>query len=529
MGYIDLVDYVYAINSVIDAVIVWWARTSSWYILFMFHVLPLLVSVFILFQSDWYPEHIRSFSLVTSFILFVLSILLPRFLLSTSAYPLEDSAPNITPFYINHTYFDLPYLNINYSLGLDELSFTLVVLTSFTIFISACASYFSIHIYPKYFYSIIFFIQFLLFGVFLTTNLLVFYVYFESLLIPMFLLIGIWGSRERRVHAAYQFFYYTLIPSLFMLASIIYILSFKGSLDYTLLYSFTFTDTEKLVIWLTFFLAFASKLPLFPFHIWLPEAHTEAPTSGSMILAGILLKVGAYGMFRFLLTCFQEATEFFKPLVVIMCLLGILLPSLTAIRETDLKRIVAYSSVVHMNFMTLGMLNINAVESLVGAASIMINHGIISIGLFGCVGLLYDRYGTRNIQEFGNLASKMPLFFIVFFIIMLANIGLPLTNSFPGEFMIFLGLTTIPKILVFAAFFLILNTSYNIVMFSRVFFGSRRNSSVVSFYIDLVYYELYLLLPVILIILLGICPYYLIMYLEDATFLRLIIFNFKVH
>jgi proton-translocating NADH-quinone oxidoreductase chain M len=456
-----------------------------------------------------------------------MSILLPSYLLSTTSdNSLTDFySPNITPFYINYNYFDLPYLNISYSLGLDELTFTLVNLTSFTIFMSVCASYFSIHTYPKYFYSIIFFIQFLLFGVFLTTNLLVFYVYFESLLIPMFLLIGIWGSRERRVHAAYQFFYYTLIPSLFMLIAIIYILLFKGSLDYTLLYSFSFTFTEKLFIWLSFFLAFASKLPLFPFHIWLPEAHTEAPTSGSMILAGILLKVGAYGMFRFLLTCFQEATEYFKPIVIILCLLGVLLPSLTALRETDLKRIVAYSSVVHMNFMTLGMLNVNSVESLVGAASIMINHGIISIGLFGCVGLLYDRYGTRNIQEFGNLATRMPFFFIVFFIIILANIGLPLTNSFPGELMIFLGLTNIPKTLVFTVFFLILNTCYNIIMFSRVFFGFRRSSSIVISYIDLLYYELYILIPVILIILFGIYPHYLIEYFEDANFLKLTQFN----
>jgi len=494
--------------------------------LILFGFLPLIVSIVILIRAFWKDN------LITPTVAFIISNLI--FLLNTQFLPVipfyhrPESVFFSDDFYIvNYRYFTIDFLNITYSLGVDVISFFLLLLTSLTIFLSVIASYDSIHLYQRYYYSLIFLIQFLLFQVFLSTNLFFFYVFFESILIPMFILIGIWGSRSRKIHAAYQFFFYTLVSSLFLLAALTYIGSTVGSYDYVLLFTYKFTFFEQCCLWLPFFFALAVKMPLFPFHIWLPEAHAEASTGGSMILAGILLKVGGYGIIRFLLTFLSEASYQLTPIVFAICILGTIFPALAAIRQTDLKRFVAYSSVVHMNFMTMGLFSFTKI-GLTGAMITMFNHGIISCGLFAAVGVIYDRFGTRNMQELGTLASKMPLLYFFFVIMFLANIGFPGTNGFVGEFLLLIGIFNIsPLALLLAGVGLYLNTVYNVLVLVKIFFGTRRNENIVREYSDLTSFEFYVCFGVtLLIFLFGIFPQPMINFFDQYdVFLDFIIFK----
>jgi len=251
--------------------------------------------------------------------------------------------------------------------------------------------------------------------VFSVLDTLLFYIFFEAILIPMYLMIGLWGSRERKIRAVYLFFFYTLIGSLFMLLGLIYIYTTVGTLNFEYLLTYKFTFNEQYWLWLAFFLSFASKIPIFPFHIWLPEAHVEAPTVGSVLLAGILLKLGVYGFLRFSLTLFPEASFFFVPFIYILSICGVLFASMTAIRQTDLKRIIAYSSVAHMNLVTLGIFsfNINGIE---GSILQSISHGFISAGMFLLIGILYSRYHSRLLQYYSGLVHTMPIYSSLFLI-----------------------------------------------------------------------------------------------------------------
>jgi proton-translocating NADH-quinone oxidoreductase chain M len=350
------------------------------------------------------------------------------------------------------------------------------------------------------------FLDFLLIGVFCIIDLLFFYIFFESTLIPMYIIIGVWGSRERKILAAYYFFLYTLFGSSLMLISIAYIFWQVGTTDYELLLAFSFSKLEQNFLWLTFFLAFSSKVPMVPVHLWLPEAHVEAPTSGSVILAGVLLKLGTYGLIRFSLPIFPQASFYFTPLVDTVAVIGIIYTSLTAIRQTDFKRIIAYTSIAHMNLVILGIFSFNFL-GIEGAILQSLSHGFVASALFFIIGVVYDRYKTRLIQYYGGLVSVMPLYINIFLFFILANIAFPGTSSFIGEFLILTGsFKTNTIITVFGAISVIISSVYSLWLFNRIAYGNLKIQYINKF-LDIDYKEAIVFLPLILgTLVVGIYP-----------------------
>jgi proton-translocating NADH-quinone oxidoreductase chain M len=327
-------------------------------------------------------------------------------------------------------------------------------------------------------------------------DLLIFYVFFESVLIPMFLIIGVWGSRERKIRAAYQFFLYTLFGSVLMLLAILLIHFQTGTTDYQILLATEFSEKRQLLLWLAFFASFAVKVPMVPVHIWLPEAHVEAPTAGSVILAGILLKLGTYGFLRFSIPMFPEATLFYTPLIYTRSVIAIIYASLTTLRQVDLKKIIAYSSVAHMNYVTLGIFSLN-LQGIEGSLLLMFSHGLVSSALFLCVGCLYERSHTRLVKYYGGAVQTMPIFSLIFLFFTLGNISLPGTSSFVGEFLILAGaFQTNPFAGTLAASGMIFGTAYSMWLFNRVIFGNIKTQSFSSF-ADLNRREVYMFLPFI--------------------------------
>jgi len=335
-----------------------------------------------------------------------------------------------------------------------------------------------------------------LIGVFSVLDLMLFYVLFESVLIPMFLIIGIYGSRERKIRASYFFFLYTLIGSVLMLLGIFYIFYVVGTTDYETLIAFSFTEQEQKFLWLMFFASFATKVPMLPMHIWLPEAHVEAPTAGSVILAGVLLKLGTYGFIRFSFPLFPFASLYFTPLVYSMASMAVVYTSLTAIRQTDLKRIIAYTSVAHMNLVMIGLFSFNVI-GLEGAMLQSLSHGFVASALFLVIGVVYDRHHTRMVKYYGGLVHMMPLFTIIFLIFTMANIALPGTSSFVGELLILVGAyecnTTITFI---GATGMVLGGGYSLWLFNRIVYGNLKTQYLKQF-CDLEKREFFVFLPLI--------------------------------
>jgi proton-translocating NADH-quinone oxidoreductase chain M len=342
--------------------------------------------------------------------------------------------------------------------------------------------------------------------VFTVLDLLFFYIFFESVLIPMFLMIGIWGSRARKVRAAYQFFLYTLLGSLFMLLAILTIAFETGTTDYQVLLTTEWSESRQIFLWLAFFASFAVKVPMVPFHIWLPEAHVEAPTAGSVMLAGVLLKLGTYGFIRFSIPLFPEASAYFTPFMFTMSVVAIVYTSLTTLRQGDLKKIIAYSSVAHMGFVTLGLFTGNVV-GLEGAMMIMLSHGWVSSALFLCVGVLYDRYHSRMVKYYQGLTQVMPLFAFVFVFFSMANLGFPGTSSFVGEFMSLAGaFEANVTVAILAAIGTVLGAAYSVWLCNRVLFGPLQ-TEVLSGYSDLCRREVAIFLPLMFMTLwMGIYP-----------------------
>jgi len=322
----------------------------------------------------------------------------------------------------------------------------------------------------------------------------------------MFLIIGVWGSRERKIRAAYQFFLYTLIGSVLMLLALLLIYFQVGTTDLQVLFVSEFSERRQLLLWLAFFASFAVKVPMVPMHIWLPEAHVEAPTAGSVILAGILLKLGTYGFLRFSIPLFPEASLYFTPLIYTMSIIGIIYASLTTLRQIDLKKIIAYSSVAHMGFVTIGLFSLN-VQGIEGALLLMLSHGFVASALFLCVGTLYDRTHTRLIQYYGGLVHVMPLFSFFFFVFTMGNLSLPGTSSFIGEFLILVGtFQTNTWIATLAATGMILGGAYSIWLYNRVVFGSLK-PLYIAMCSDVNRREFWLFLPfVIAIVWMGVYP-----------------------
>lgn len=402
--------------------------------------------------------------------------------------------------------FWVPYLNLNFTVGVDGVSLFFLILTTLLIFLCILASWTSIKNNLKEYLIAFLLLDFFLIAVFCTLDLILFYVFFESVLIPMFLIIGIWGSRERKIKAAYFFFIYTLSGSVLMLLAIIYIYYQAGTTDYETLLTINLTFDEQKLLWLAFFASFATKVPMIPVHIWLPEAHVEAPTAGSVILAGILLKLGTYGFIRFSLPLFPEASFFFSPLIYALAAIGIVYTSLTAIRQTDFKKIIAYTSVAHMNLVLLGIFSFNII-GLEGAILQSLSHGFVSSALFLLIGVVYDRYHTRTIKYYSGLVHVMPLYVIFFLIFTMANISLPGTSSFVGEFLILIGSFKVNTIITFlGATSMILGGCYSLWLFNKISYGNLKTIHIKNF-IDLNRREVIIFLPLTLsTLIIGIYP-----------------------
>lgn len=369
------------------------------------------------------------------------------------------------------TLFWLPYFHLYYTVGVDGISLFFIILTTFLIFICILNSWSSIYQSVKEYFICFLFLEFCLIQAFCVLDLILFYIFFESVLIPMFLIIGIWGSRIRKIRAAFQFFMYTLIGSFFMLSGLIYLYVNYGTTDFQTLNSFFFSNIEQVVLWVTFFMSFAVKIPMIPFHIWLPEAHAEAPTNGSVILAGVLLKLGGYGFLRFSLSLFPQASIYFTPFIFVLSIIAIIYGSVTTLRQIDFKKIIAYSSISHMGFVTLGIFSLN-LQGIEGSIALMLSHGLVSSALFICVGILYDRYKTRIVKYYNGLTTTMPIFVVLFAFFSFANIGFPGTSSFIGEFLVLSGIfqTSIVATLI-GSLGVILSASYSIWLVNRIGFG----------------------------------------------------------
>ena len=372
-------------------------------------------------------------------------------------------------------YLDLHYdvFNLNLAFGVDGFNLILIALSTFLILL--CLIFNLQEKNLKFNLLNLLIIELSLVLVFSATDLFLFYFFFEIILIPMFLLIGVGGSRERKIRAGYLFFFYTLIGSFFLLLGIIYIYYKFGTVNILALNYYKFNFTEQYFLWLAFFFSFAFKIPIFPFHVWLPEAHVEAPTVGSVILAGVLLKLGIYGFLKFSLPLFPEASHFFGPWLIYFCVLGVVYASITAMRQTDLKRIIAYSSVAHMNVVVIGIFSFNN-DGITGAIFQSLSHGFVSSALFFLIGMLYKRYHNRSIHYYGGLTKTMPIFSALYLWVSLANIALPGTSSFIGELLLFLGIFHYNiYITIITLTSVILCGGYALWLYNRVFFGNTKN------------------------------------------------------
>ncbi|HKH81929.1 MAG TPA: NADH-quinone oxidoreductase subunit M [Methylovirgula sp.] len=356
-----------------------------------------------------------------------------------------------------------------YKMGVDGMSMPFIVLTTFLMPICVVASW-KITTRVKEYMIAFLVLETLMTGVFCALDLVLFYLFFEGGLIPMFLIIGIWGG-PRRIYASFKFFLYTALGSLLMLVAIMAMYSFAGTTDISILLKTAFPASMQKWLWLAFFASFAVKIPMWPFHTWLPDAHVEAPTAGSVILAGVLLKMGGYGFLRFSLPMFPDASANFAPLIYALSVIAIVYTSLVALVQEDMKKLVAYSSVAHMGFVTIGLFSLTQ-QGVQGAIFQMISHGLVSAALFLCVGVVYDRMHTREIAAYGGLVHRMPLYAVAFMIFTLANIGLPGTSGFIGEFLTLIGAFRVNSLVVaFAATGSILSAAYALYLYRRIIFG----------------------------------------------------------
>ncbi|MDC0248095.1 NADH-quinone oxidoreductase subunit M [Pelagibacteraceae bacterium] len=389
---------------------------------------------------------------------------------------------------------------INFRLGIDGISILFIILTTFIAPICIFSSINSIKFKIKEFLVAILVMETLMIGVFCSLDLVVFYLFFEGGLIPMFLIIGIWGG-AKRVYSAFKFFLYTLLGSVLMLVAIISIYWITGSTDVIKLLSIKIPVEYQYLLWLAFFSSFAVKMPMWPFHTWLPDAHVEAPTAGSVILAAILLKMAGYGFLRFSIGLFPIASDFFTPLIFILSAIAIIYTSLVALMQEDMKKLIAYSSVAHMGFVTIGIFSIKK-QGLEGAIIQMISHGLVSAALFLCVGVLYDRFNSRMISSYGGLVNVMPKYALVFMIFTLGALGLPGTSGFVGEFLVLIGAFQKNMVVaIVASLGVILGAVYMLWLYKRVIFGRIVNSELKKI-TDLNKIELYIFLPLVFLILL---------------------------
>jgi NADH-quinone oxidoreductase subunit M len=463
--------------------------------------LPILGAIVLLFMDKENHSAIRVVAFVFSLVEFILS--LPLFFLFNSATH-EMQFQEVVPWIESY--------GISYHLGIDGISLLLVLLTTFLTVLCILSSWSAITVRVKEYMISFLFLETGMVGALVALDLVLFYVFWEVMLIPMYLLIGVWGDPKRRIYAAIKFFIYTMAGSVLMLVAILAL--YFINLEATGTPTFDVLELYKTVIpvgtqyWLfaAFAVAFAIKVPMFPFHTWLPDAHTEAPTAGSVILAGVLLKMGTYGFIRFAMPLFPNAAVTFLPLICVLAIIGIIYGAMVSMMQADLKRLVAFSSVSHLGYVMLGMFALN-MQGVEGSVYQMLNHGISTGSLFLLVGMIYERRHTRMISDFGGLSKVMPVFAAIFMIVTLSSIGLPGTNGFVGEFLILLGAFQ-SKIAygVAAATGVILGAAYMLWMFQRVMFGEIKNPENMKLK-DLNMREIATMVPMVLLIfVMGVYP-----------------------
>jgi NADH-quinone oxidoreductase subunit M len=470
---------------------------SDFPILSLVTFLPLVGALAILIirgDDEVVARNARATALWTSLITFLLSLMLwTGFDRTSAAFQFVEKTPWIESF------------GINYHMGVDGISVLFVLLSTLLTPICILASWDAIKVRVREYMIAFLVLETLMVGMFCALDFVLFYIFFEGVLIPMFLIIGVWGG-QRRVYAAFKFFLYTLTGSVLMLLAILAIYLQAGTTDVPTLLKYALPGDIQYWLWLAFFASFAVKVPMWPVHTWLPDAHVEAPTAGSVILAGVLLKMGAYGFLRFSVPMLPVATDFFTPMVFSLSIIAVIYTSLVALVQLDMKKLIAYSSVAHMGFVTLGIFTLNQ-QGVTGAIFQMLSHGIVSAALFLCVGVIYDRMHTREIARYGGLAERMPVYAFFFMVFMLASVGLPGTSGFVGEILILVGLFQVSTwAAMLAATGVILGAAYMLWLYRRVIFGKLTKDDLKSI-MDMNRREVAVFTPLlVLTILMGVYP-----------------------
>jgi len=479
---------------------------------------PIIGSVFVLFLGKDQTKFIRWFGFIVSLVAFVISLYI---------YFGFDSSKS--EFQFIHRVLWISSLNVSYHIGVDGISLLLVLLTTFLTPLTLLSTWTAIEKNVKMFTFSMLFLEAGILGVFISLDIFLFYIFWEAMLIPMYFIIGIWGG-ERRIYASIKFFIYTMVGSLLMLVAIIwfavYASSMTGSFTTNLLelYKVGPTIPHQIQGWMfgAFFLSFAIKVPLFPLHTWLPDAHVEAPTAGSVILAGVLLKMGTYGIIRYCLPLFPQSAVYYAPLISVLAIIGIIYGALVSMVQTDIKKLVAYSSVSHLGFVVLGTFAMT-VEAVQGAVIQMVNHGLSTGALFLLVGIIYERTHRRDIAYYGGIAKLVPLYATALMVASLSSVGLPGLNGFIGEFLILLG-TFKSSVLnswwytAFAATGVIFAAVYLLWMYQRVVFGEVKNPELKDHLTDMNLRELIVLIPIfIFVVWIGIYPSTFLGMTEEST------------
>jgi NADH-quinone oxidoreductase subunit M len=470
--------------------------------------LPLVGVFFILFvrgDAETVARNARSTALLTSIFTFALSLYMYAGFDTSSA-----------EFQFVETVEWLPGLGINYKMGLDGISVFFVLLATFLTPLCILASWKSVKSRVKEYMIAFLVLETMMVGMFCALDLLLFYVFFEAVLIPMFIIIGVWGG-TRRVYASFKFFLFTLLGSVLLLVAILTLYHQYGTTDIATLSDTVMPMGLQKWLWLGFFASFAVKVPMWPVHTWLPDAHVEAPTAGSVILAGVLLKMGGYGFLRLSLPLFPDASQFFTPVMFFLSAVAVIYTSLIALVQNDMKKLIAYSSVAHMGFVTIGIFAGN-VQSVDGAVFQMLSHGIVSSALFLCVGVVYDRLHTRDIGRYGGIVKNMPVYAAFFMLFTMASVGLPGTGGFVGEFLVLVGTFKVdPVVTAFAATGVILGAAYMLSLYKRVLFGELVNPDAKAMK-DLSGREIAIFVPlIVLVVWMGVYPSSFIGPMEPAV------------
>lgn len=480
---------------------------SDWPLLSLTIFLPLVGVAFILFirgEAEVVAQNARAVALWTALATFLLSLMVwANFDPTRDGYQLVEQATWLEP------------LGIRYHVGIDGISLWLVLLSTLLTLVVVLSSWYSVQERVKEYMITFLIMDTLMVGTFCALDIVMFYIFFEGILIPMYLIIGIWGG-PRRIYSAFKFFLYTLAGSVLFLVAIIAMVSEAGTTAIPELTRYDFAPAMQTWLWLALFASFAVKVPMWPFHTWLPDAHVEAPTGGSVLLAGVLLKLGGYGFLRFSLPMLPEASALFAPLVYALSIVAIIYTSLVALAQTDMKKLIAYSSVAHMGIVTIGCFTANPL-GLAGALVQMLSHGLVSAALFMVVGVVYDRIHSREIAAYGGLAERMPVYATLFMLFMLASVGLPGTSGFVGEILVIVGIFNVTPatpvipaqgswVALLAATGMVLGAAYMLWLYRRVIFGALEKASLATIK-DLRLNEIAAFAPlVILVILMGVYP-----------------------